>query len=99
MDLINKYFDPKNIGELLDKGWSNKIKLASKISNNEIIKLYKKCKNLGSYGGKLSGAGGGGFLLMAVEESKKNNLISNLNNYNNIDIKYNPNGSRILLSE
>ena len=98
-DLINKDFNPKNIGELLDKGWNNKIKLASKISNNEIGKLYEKCKNLGSYGGKLSGAGGGGFLLMAIEESKKINLISNLNNYNNIDIKYNPYGSRILLSE
>jgi len=98
-DLINKDFDSKNIGELLEKGWNNKIKLASKISNNEIIRLYEKCKNLGSYGGKLSGAGGGGFLLMVVDESIKNNLINNLDNYNNIDIKYNPNGSRILLSE
>ena len=98
-ELINKDFDSKNIGELLEKGWNNKIKLASKISNNEIIRLYEKCKNLGSHGGKLSGAGGGGFLLMVVDESIKNNLINNLDNYNNIDIKYNPNGSRILLSE
>jgi len=36
---------------------------------------------------------------MVVDESIKNNLINNLDNYNNIDIKYNPNGSRILLSE
>ena len=98
-DLINDDFDSSDIGKLLDKGWKNKIKLASKISNNEIMNLYEKCKVLGADGGKLSGAGGGGFLLIVADESKKINLVNSLNNYSNIDIKYNPNGSRILLSQ
>ena len=98
-ELINNDFDSLELGKLLERGWNNKIKLASKISNDEIIKLYEKCKDLGAEGGKLSGAGGGGFLLMVTNESKKKNLIDTLNNYSNIDINYNPKGSRILLSE
>ena len=98
-ELINNDFNSLELGELLEKGWNNKIKLASKISNDEIINLYEKCKRLGAHGGKLSGAGGGGFLLMVANESKKKNLIDTLNNYSNIDINYNPEGSRILLSE
>ena len=98
-ELINNDFDSLELGKLLERGWNNKIKLASKISNDEIIKLYEKCKDLGADGGKLSGAGGGGFLLMVTNESKKKNLIDTLNNYSNIDINYNPKGSRILLSE
>tara|TARA_B100000073_G_scaffold213103_1_gene177160 strand:+ start:6333 stop:7337 length:1005 start_codon:yes stop_codon:yes gene_type:complete len=98
-ELINNDFNSLELGELLEKGWNNKIKLASKISNDEIINLYEKCKRLGAHGGKLSGAGGGGFLLMVTNESKKKNLIDTLNNYSNIDINYNPEGSRILLSE
>tara|TARA_B100000579_G_scaffold437994_1_gene470653 strand:- start:2352 stop:3356 length:1005 start_codon:yes stop_codon:yes gene_type:complete len=98
-ELINKDFESKDIGKLLDEGWKNKIKLASKISNKEIIKLYERCKNYGADGGKLCGAGGGGFLLMVAEESKKNNLINNLDNYSSIEIGFNPNGSRILLSQ
>tara|TARA_B000000532_G_scaffold56960_2_gene44440 strand:- start:351 stop:1355 length:1005 start_codon:yes stop_codon:yes gene_type:complete len=98
-ELINNDFDSLKLGKLLERGWNNKIKLASKISNDEIIKLYEKCKDLGADGGKLSGAGGGGFLLMVTNESKKKNLIDTLNNYSNIDINYNPKGSRILLSE
>ena len=98
-ELINNDFDSLKLGKLLERGWNNKIKLASKISNDEIIKLYEKCKDLGAEGGKLSGAGGGGFLLMVTNESKKKNLIDTLNNYSNIDINYNPKGSRILLSE
>jgi len=98
-ELINNDFNSLELGELLERGWNNKIKLASKISNDEIIKLYEKCKHLGADGGKLSGAGGGGFLLMVANESKKKNLIDTLNNYSNIDINYNPEGSRILFSE
>ena len=30
---------------------------------------------MGSYGGKLSGAGGGGFLNFVIKKNKKNNLI------------------------
>ncbi len=97
--LINDDFNSKDLGMLLEKGWQKKINLASKISNSEILDLYNNCKLLGSDGGKLSGAGGGGFLLMSADELKKNNIIEGLNNYNNIEIKYNPNGSRILLSE
>lgn len=98
-DLVNNDFNSHDLGRLLEAGWQTKINLASKISNDEIINLYEKCKSLGADGGKLSGAGGGGFLLMVVDELKKDNVINGINNYDKVHINYNPNGSRILLSE
>jgi len=98
-DLVNNDFNSHDLGRLLEAGWQRKINLASKISNDEIINLYEKCKSLGADGGKLSGAGGGGFLLMVVDELKKDNVINGINNYDKVHINYNPNGSRILLSE
>tara|TARA_B110000438_G_C15779516_1_gene635645 strand:- start:55 stop:1059 length:1005 start_codon:yes stop_codon:yes gene_type:complete len=97
--LINSDFETHELGQLLEVGWQRKINLASKISNTKISKLYDECKLLGAEGGKLSGAGGGGFLLMVIDESKRDNVINGINNYNNVQINYNPNGSRILLSE
>ncbi|MBH59582.1 MAG: GHMP kinase [Dehalococcoidia bacterium] len=97
--LISRDFESKEFGRLLEMGWQRKIKLASKISNSEISDLYDSCKSLGSDGGKLSGAGGGGFLLMVVDQSKRNDLINGIDKYDNIDINFNPNGSRVLLSE
>jgi len=98
-DLINNKPNAETVGNLLESGWLKKVNLASKINNKEVTDLYQKCKSLGAYGGKLSGAGGGGFLLMSLEEKKIKNLIEGLNNYNKININYNPNGSRILFSE
>ena len=98
-DLINNKPNAEKVGNLLESGWLKKVNLASKINNKEVTDLYQKCKSLGAYGGKLSGAGGGGFLLMSLEEKKIKNLIEGLNNYNKININYNPNGSRILFSE
>lgn len=98
-DLINNKPNAEKVGNLLESGWLKKVNLASKINNKEVTDLYQKCKSLGAYGGKLSGAGGGGFLLMSLEEKQIKNLIEGLNNYNKININYNPNGSRILFSE
>ncbi len=51
------------IGEILDYGFYQKKKIASKICNNRIEEIYETAKKNGASGGKISGAGGGGFMI------------------------------------
>ncbi len=67
-------------GELLHQGWMHKKKLASKITNPEIDKLYETAREHGAIGGKILGAGGGGYLLLFCEFDKKHILAEKLEN-------------------
>ena len=51
------------IGDILDFGWENKKRLASKVTNPLVEELYAAAKGAGALGGKISGAGGGGFMV------------------------------------
>jgi D-glycero-alpha-D-manno-heptose-7-phosphate kinase len=68
----------EEVGELLHEGWMNKRKLASKITNPEIDKLYETARKNGAIGGKLLGAGGGGYLLLFCEFDKKHIIAEKL---------------------
>jgi D-glycero-alpha-D-manno-heptose-7-phosphate kinase len=50
-------------GELLHEHWTNKRKLASKMSDSAIDEHYEAARAAGAIGGKLMGAGGGGFFM------------------------------------
>ena len=50
------------IGELLNKGWEDKKKTASGITNPLLDDIYRTALEAGAIGGKVSGAGGGGFM-------------------------------------
>ena len=50
-------------GEILDEGWQLKKKLAPRISDERLDKIYRTAKESGAQGGKLLGAGGGGYFL------------------------------------
>lgn len=50
------------IGEILDFGFRQKLKMAEGISNDLIEDIYGKARKAGATGGKISGAGGGGFM-------------------------------------
>ncbi len=67
-------------GELLHQSWIHKKKLASKITNPEIDKLYETAREHGAIGGKILGAGGGGYLLLFCEFDKKHILAERLEN-------------------
>lgn len=88
----------KKFGEILDRGWKIKTKLSKQISNKLINDVYNTAKKLGSYGGKLSGAGGGGFLNFVVKKKLKKNLIKSLSkkNIQYFPIKLETSGSIIL---
>ena len=50
-------------GELLHEHWTNKRKLASKMTDSVIDEHYEAARKAGAIGGKLMGAGGGGFFM------------------------------------
>lgn len=56
--------DTEQIGALLHEGWLVKKRLAPRISDDEIDRLYGRAREAGALGGKVVGAGGGGFLLL-----------------------------------
>lgn len=85
-----------DIGKMLDDAWQIKKGLASKISNNEIDEMYNIAKKAGAIGGKILGAGGGGFLMLYAMEEKQNDVRKVLNKYREVDIKFEPQGSKII---
>lgn len=56
---------------ILGKGWENKKKMASAISNPMIQEAFDVALKAGAVAGKVSGAGGGGFIMFMVNPVKK----------------------------
>jgi D-glycero-alpha-D-manno-heptose-7-phosphate kinase len=56
--------DLDRFGRLLDLGWQEKKRLATKVSSGAIDRWYDAARTAGALGGKVAGAGGGGFLLL-----------------------------------
>ena len=66
--------DFETLGKLLHENWLSKKKLASKISNQVIDKLYQTGTKNGAWGGKVLGAGGGGCILFLAPLQKKDKI-------------------------
>lgn len=82
VDVFEKKFLKANfkaMGEILHESWLIKRKLATKISNEQIDKLYETGIKYGAWGGKILGAGGGGCIMFLVSEDQKENLREVLN--------------------
>lgn len=66
------------LGEFLHKNWTEKKRFARGVSNPFIDSCYEQARELGAWGGKISGAGGGGFLLMCCPEHRQDAVIQAL---------------------
>ena len=88
----------ENLGKIFDKSWQSKKMLSTKISNKSIDDAYTLAKNRGSLGGKIAGAGGGGFLLLITPINKQKQVTDSLVNFTEVPIKYEPHGSRVIIS-
>jgi len=86
----------KDFGQIINESWKAKRRLSEKISNPFIDKIYETAMNAGAWGGKISGAGGGGFILFIVPEDKQNNVKNSLKHLKQVNIKFEPYGSRII---
>jgi D-glycero-alpha-D-manno-heptose-7-phosphate kinase len=67
--------DLDRYGELLHHHWSNKRKLASKMTDATIDEHYEAARKAGALGGKLMGAGGGGFFMFYVRPQDRRRVL------------------------
>jgi D-glycero-alpha-D-manno-heptose-7-phosphate kinase len=67
--------DLDRYGELLHHHWTQKRKLASKMTDAALDEHYEAARAAGALGGKLMGAGGGGFFMFYVRPADKRRLI------------------------
>ena len=96
--IIKDGFTVEKFGQLLNKTWQQKRKLATNISTDIIDAWYNKALNNGAIGGKICGAGGGGFLLLVNNPTLRTETRNSLKDLADLEIKYEPAGSEILIS-
>jgi len=63
--------DVDSYGELLHEHWTNKRRLASKMTDASIDEHYDAARKAGALGGKLMGAGGGGFFMFYARPQER----------------------------
>lgn len=69
--LTDKTANLDEFGRMLDYTWQLKRQTGSRISTENIDRLYQRGIDAGALGGKLLGAGGGGFLLFYVQPEQQ----------------------------
>jgi D-glycero-alpha-D-manno-heptose-7-phosphate kinase len=95
--LKNNNFD--DFGLLLNETWKIKKALSSSITSYEVNFIYDKGIKNGAIGGKLLGAGGGGFFLFYVPKVNQKIFIKNMKNFILLPVKFEKNGSQIIINE
>lgn len=86
------------IGELLDKSWNIKRKLADGVTQPWIDDIYYSAIENGAYGGKLMGAGGGGFFMFLVPPNHQKDFKSKMNQIKVwVPFKFDNDGSQVIL--
>jgi D-glycero-alpha-D-manno-heptose-7-phosphate kinase len=88
--------DVTKIGKLLNETWLMKKELSSKVSTDDIDKIYDVALGAGATGGKLLGSGGGGFLLFFVEPNKQQKVRLALKNLMEVPFQFESTGSTII---
>lgn len=99
MEILTNATTPlSEFGKLLNETWTAKKKLSSAISNGDLDEMYSLAMKSGSLGGKLLGAGGGGFFLFYVEKENQVEFRNKMNQFIEIEISFESEGSRIIHS-
>jgi D-glycero-alpha-D-manno-heptose-7-phosphate kinase len=88
----------EGIGEILHEGWRLKKKLASRISDDHIDRIYETGLAAGAVGGKLLGAGGGGFMLFYCEPHLQADLREEIS-LRELRIDWDREGSKVVYCE
>ncbi len=83
-------------GEILHENWMLKKSITSGISTAEIDNWYQLARSAGATGGKILGAGAGGFLMLTAPFEKHMAIRSALGMLREINIQFEPFGSKII---
>jgi D-glycero-alpha-D-manno-heptose-7-phosphate kinase len=88
-----------DFGELLNETWQAKRQLSGKVTNPVVDGLYKRARENGAIGGKITGAGGGGFLLLFVPPPLQDKVRKALCELLHVPFRFDFSGSRIIVYE
>ena len=88
--------DLTEFGSIMNRNWTLKQQLASKITNPTLNTLYDTAIRNGALGGKILGAGGGGFLLLYCEKEKQDNVRTALEAVRELEFKFDSEGSKLI---
>jgi D-glycero-alpha-D-manno-heptose-7-phosphate kinase len=91
--------DLSSFGDILNESWEIKKETHHTISNEIIDTWYQTGINNGAMGGKLCGAGSGGFLLFYAPREHHKNIEESLPELKKINMKFEPQGSKIIYVE
>jgi D-glycero-alpha-D-manno-heptose-7-phosphate kinase len=70
--------DFQHLHEVLRSSWESKKRMASKITNEHIERLYASALKAGAHCAKISGAGGGGFMMFLTDPIYKDKVTAAL---------------------
>lgn len=90
--------DGAKLGQLMDRSWRLKRKLASRISDPEIDYRYNNAVKAGAYGGKICGAGGGGFMLLLVPGNRREAVRKAVNGWREVPFGLALDGSKVIFN-
>ena len=87
-----------HVGALLDQSWTFKKRMAARVSNDRLDRLYARARRAGADGGKVVGAGGGGCLLLFVRPAALPEVRGTMRRAGLTEIPFEPEpeGSRII---
>lgn len=97
-DILSGKATSERLAEHLDKNWKIKSRLSSLVTSNEIDEMYRRCRQSGSLGGKLLGAGAGGFFLNVVPKPHVKRFQDELSMFVHTQFRMSEKGSQILLN-
>jgi D-glycero-alpha-D-manno-heptose-7-phosphate kinase len=92
---LSQSLDAKLFGKMLTNQWKLKKKVNSNVTNSKISKIFDKCIKLGSYGGKLLGAGNGGFFLIVSNSKTRKKIEKFIGKENLINFSFEKLGTHV----
>lgn len=91
--------DVEALGPILDEAWRLKKAMSEGITSPEIDRMYDTALRAGATGGKLSGAGGGGFLLILCPPERQERVRQALGAYQELAVRLERGGAKIIVDE
>jgi D-glycero-alpha-D-manno-heptose-7-phosphate kinase len=88
----------ERLGNILDRGWELKRRMASRISNACIDEIYERAREAGASGGKVTGAGGGGFLLLYCSPERQPAVRAELHHLRELPFSLERDGTKVIFN-
>lgn len=97
MILASPSWSLRDLGLLLNAGWSLKKRLSPEVSSPKIDAIYEAGIGAGAWGGKLLGAGAGGFMLFMCPYERRAALRAAMDGRIEVNVDVDYDGSKVVM--